>query len=111
MTTLIGSGQPPRLTTDQLSALRRDLEDHRSFRSEQIAELHRHAAEVQFAVDQEVFDQLLRGATVALDDINAALVRMASGSYGVCVRCQRRLPFEQLELMPQLAHCPECALV
>lgn len=109
MTTLIGSGQPPRLTPDQLSALRLDLEDHRAFRLEQIAELHRHAAEVQFAVDQEVFDQLLRGATVALDDINAALARMTSDRYGQCVRCERRLPFEQLELMPQLTHCPECA--
>jgi RNA polymerase-binding transcription factor DksA len=108
MTTLLGSGQPSRLTPDQLSQLRSDLEEHRAFRTEQIDQMRTHAAEVQFAVDQEVFDQLMLGALTALDEIDAALARMDVGTYGRCVQCHRRLPFERLELMPQLARCPEC---
>ncbi len=109
MTRVLGSSQPSRLTADQLTMLRADLQEHRSFRAEQIDQLHRHAADVRFAVDQEVFDQLMAGATSALDDIDAALERMALGTYGCCAECGRRLPFERLELMPQLALCPQCA--
>ena len=43
-----------------------------------------------------------------LVDIEAALHRLNSGSYGRCDGCERRLPFELLEARPQTRWCRRC---
>ena len=43
-----------------------------------------------------------------LIDIEAALARIDSKTYGVCDGCNRRLPFEQLEMNPLARCCTRC---
>jgi len=43
-----------------------------------------------------------------LVDVEAALARLDSGSYGRCDGCERRMPFEQLEAVPDGRYCRRC---
>jgi RNA polymerase-binding transcription factor DksA len=43
-----------------------------------------------------------------LDDINAALARVAAGTYGFCVDCGRPIEPDRLEQVPQAARDLEC---
>lgn len=43
-----------------------------------------------------------------LVEIEAALRRLESGTYGRCDACERRIPFERLELRPQHRYCVAC---
>jgi DnaK suppressor protein len=43
-----------------------------------------------------------------IDEIDAALERVAAGSYGVCVHCGAPIPEERLELRPFAAGCVAC---
>jgi DnaK suppressor protein len=44
-----------------------------------------------------------------LEEISAARARLEAGSYGSCVRCQRPIAPERLELRPWSATCISCA--
>jgi RNA polymerase-binding transcription factor DksA len=97
---------PAALSADQLRELRAALHEQRSFRSEQLAELA-HAAPAGDAVD-EIAARLRAGARFALAQIEAALERMDTGRYGLCVRCAARIPFERLEILPMAGLCVHC---
>ena len=43
-----------------------------------------------------------------LVDVEAALDRLSSGSYGRCDGCERRIPFELLEAAPDCLYCRRC---
>lgn len=43
-----------------------------------------------------------------LIDVEAALARLDSKTYGRCDSCDRRLPFEQLEMNPLARFCTRC---
>ena len=51
-----------------------------------------------------------RAASLArtIEDIDAALQRIATGSYGVCTYCGGVIPAERLELRPFAAGCVSC---
>jgi len=51
-----------------------------------------------------------RAASLALtiDEIDAALHRIAGGTYGVCVHCGIAIPAERLEFRPFAAGCVGC---
>jgi DnaK suppressor protein len=51
-----------------------------------------------------------RAASLALtiDEIDAALHRIADGTYGVCVHCGVAIPAERLEFRPYAAGCVAC---
>jgi DnaK suppressor protein len=51
-----------------------------------------------------------RAATLALtiDEIDAALHRIADGTYGACVHCGVVIPAERLEFRPFAAGCVAC---
>ena len=51
---------------------------------------------------------LLMAATTALDEIDAALERMARGVYGRCVTCARPIPESRLAVLPMAAQCMPC---
>jgi DnaK suppressor protein len=53
---------------------------------------------------------LRRAATLLLtiDEIDAALDRIAEGTYGVCVHCGVDIPAERLEFRPFAAGCVTC---
>lgn len=40
--------------------------------------------------------------------VTEALNRIASGTYGICVDCQRPIPYGRLIAMPETAHCVSC---
>ena len=43
-----------------------------------------------------------------IDEIDAALERIAAGSYGSCVQCGAAIPAERLEFRPFAARCVAC---
>lgn len=52
---------------------------------------------------------LLDAARVQLRSIDDALERIANGSYGRCVVCERAIPLERLEVRPTSLTCVTCA--
>jgi RNA polymerase-binding transcription factor DksA len=48
-------------------------------------------------------------AREAIADIEHALERLERDSYGTCEACQRPLPFDRLDAIPQARHCVSCA--
>jgi RNA polymerase-binding transcription factor DksA len=90
-----------------LPELRQALEQQRSFRVEQIAELTelvRH----QTGVRAQVLLAMRRGAVAALGDIDTALRLMEVGEYGRCRVCATALPLSRLEVLPAATLCMEC---
>jgi len=43
-----------------------------------------------------------------LQQVDEALVRIAKGTYGVCVECQKELNKKRLEAVPWASHCVAC---
>jgi RNA polymerase-binding transcription factor DksA len=50
----------------------------------------------------------LAGVRRQLVDVESALARLDSRSYGRCDGCERRIPFELLEAAPDCRYCPRC---
>ncbi len=46
-----------------------------------------------------------------LDEVNAALGRLESGTYGVCEQCSRPIPLARLRAMPSARYCVECQAI
>jgi RNA polymerase-binding transcription factor DksA len=90
-----------------LPELRNALEQQRSFRVEQIAELTE-VVRHQTGVRAQVVLALRRGAVTALADIDTALRLMEVGEYGRCRVCATALPLSRLEVLPAATLCMEC---
>jgi DnaK suppressor protein len=43
-----------------------------------------------------------------LEQVEAALARLAAGTFGTCVRCGRPIAPERLEALPWAAYCIDC---
>jgi DnaK suppressor protein len=56
--------------------------------------------ELEFALDEH--------ETAALDQIDAALARIASGVYGECTDCGSRIALARLQAAPQALRCISC---
>ena len=41
-------------------------------------------------------------------DIDAALERIASGEYGICMRCEEEIPPRRLDVRPFSRYCVDC---
>jgi len=52
---------------------------------------------------------LLDGARDELQQVDAALVRMDAGDYGVCANCGRSIPIARLRVRPFATLCVPCA--
>jgi RNA polymerase-binding transcription factor DksA len=90
-----------------LPELRQALDQQRSFRLEQIAELTRLVGQLTEARAQ-VLLTLRRSALSALADIDTALRLMDVGEYGRCRVCASALPLSRLEVLPAATLCMEC---
>ena len=55
--------------------------------------------------DVAIHDQIVQ----QLAAVDAALVRVANGGYGVCEVCRRPIAAERLEVIPWAATCVSCA--
>jgi RNA polymerase-binding transcription factor DksA len=82
------------------------LQEERRFRVEQLA-----ALDAELAANQQhhCLKLALRiAATTALDEIDAALARMAEGRYGLCVNCAQPIPAARLDALPRAPLCMQC---
>ena len=59
--------------------------------------------------DQELTLSLLGSEQDALDKIEAALERIADGSYGRCEKCGTNIPKTRLDAIPYATLCVQCA--
>ena len=104
------SSQERSLTAEQVVTFVAMLDEQRQFRVEQIAEHSLRAAlcPVETPAEHEVNGLVMRGAICALADIEAALGRIANGTYGHCVLCLQEISVERLEVLPHAATCLRC---
>lgn len=61
------------------------------------------------AFERSQVDALARTAERDLEDVDAALARIADGTYGTCEVCGRPIPVERLEVRPTARTCVGCA--
>lgn len=95
--------------TEHLDEFRDALIQQRKFRVEQLVELT--AADSSYAPEDprdQVLGAVRSAAVVALSDIDAALQRLAHGSYGPCEHCDNPIPLERLEILPMARLCTGC---
>lgn len=84
----------------------RRLQAERRFRLEQLAALDAELAGRQGRGSVQL--ALRMAATTALNEIDAALLRIAEGEYGRCVSCTRPIPAARLDVMPSVPRCMRC---
>ena len=58
--------------------------------------------------DRELDSTLEESEEVHLGRINAALTRIADGTYGTCENCGKQINIERLEAMPWVTLCIDC---
>lgn len=58
-------------------------------------------------VDEDVIAMLQRDQT-EVNDIQAALDRIAAGTYGACTECGEPIGRARLTVLPQASHCVNC---
>jgi DnaK suppressor protein len=87
----------------ELVATERGLD---SFAEERESELYEAAQEELMA---RVLRQLGGRAKQQLDEIEAALAKIASGEYGICGDCEEDIPVARLRVMPTAEYCVNCA--
>lgn len=61
------------------------------------------------AFERSQVDALVRQARAHLEEVDAALARIAGGTYGTCERCGRPIAPGRLEARPTARRCIECA--
>ena len=60
---------------------------------------------IERLADVAIHDQIIQ----QLAAVEAALIRVAEGTYGVCEVCRRRIAHERLEAIPWASTCVSCA--
>lgn len=56
----------------------------------------------------ERMNAITRNSQVLLDQVNAALTRIAEGTYGTCINCGKEIAPRRLEALPYATLCIEC---
>lgn len=99
------------IDTRSLTIVRARLNEQRIFRTGQLDELSSNLVQAMNTSDRnrrQVNRVLRMGAKSALVEIEAALERLADGSYGICERCLEPVPPERLEVLPSVRLCTDC---
>ncbi len=97
------------LADAQLADLHALLIEQRTFRIDQLAQLHVPGPHGPLSSTiPEIFAELAAGARAALRDVQDALWRIEDGSYGRCTACATPVGPERLEILPQSALCLPC---
>jgi RNA polymerase-binding transcription factor DksA len=101
--------QEQRRTAERLAGLRAE---HRGFvdASRDTNADDEHDPEgATIAFEREQVGALVRQAEQHLGEVEAALLRVDDGTYGVCAVCGRPIPAERLEVRPTALTCVGCA--
>lgn len=98
--------QRERLEALRAHLLRRERAIERDLRSGLPADFAEQSVELE---NDEVLMRLAREGRPQLALIDAALERMAAGSYGTCHRCGADIGPERLEALPHAIVCVKCA--
>ncbi len=86
------------------------LRKPRSESSGDLSSMPIHMADVGTdAFEQEFTLSLMEHDGDSLEQIEAALVRIEDGLYGVCVECEGKIPKARLEVLPHTPYCVKCA--
>jgi RNA polymerase-binding transcription factor DksA len=103
------------LSAGELVALRESLNEQRTFRLDQLAQLghiapsrDQLARERKAASQMEVHIKLLASARMVLADTEAALECMDQGTYGMCQECGQPIPLPRLRIVPHARYCGRC---
>ncbi|MFD2093053.1 TraR/DksA family transcriptional regulator [Blastococcus deserti] len=81
------------------------LEQHRA---DCVREREAALAECAQSVPDPVAQRRSADLLLTIGEIDAALARIAAGTYGRCTRCQAEIPEERLELRPFAGTCVAC---
>jgi len=97
------------LDAGRLDVVRAELEQQRRFRTSQLVELAADAVEAGGNGPRlQIIRVLTASAQTALAEIEAAMDRLADGSYGYCERCQEPILAGRLNLLPTSRLCTGC---
>ena len=103
-------GLRSRLRGDATALADAALRTTRSEASGDLSSMPIHMADVGTdAFEQEFTLSLMEHDGSALEQIEAALVRIEDGLYGVCLECEAKIPKARLQVLPQTPHCVKCA--
>ncbi|MCR2785833.1 MULTISPECIES: TraR/DksA C4-type zinc finger protein [unclassified Microbacterium] len=105
---------------DELARRRRDIDDRIDRLDRDDALLRRDRADGTADDEHDPEGSTLSGEWLQLDalrraahgeraELDAALVRTADGSYGVCASCGAAIPVERMQARPTAEHCIACA--
>ncbi|MFD0251744.1 TraR/DksA family transcriptional regulator [Streptomyces sp. NPDC127113] len=115
--TQITDRRDTRLSPEDLAALLDNLHEQRLFREEQVRQLSAAPPRADgpdpraSAARTEVRTELAASARMVLADVEAALRRLAEGSYGQCHLCRRPIDRAHLMIVPQARYCARCRQV
>jgi DnaK suppressor protein len=98
-----------RRTTQRLASLRGDYRGFVDASRDTNADDEHDPEGATIAFEREQVGALVRLASQHLEEVEAALVRLAEGSYGECLTCGRAIPEERLEVRPTALTCVACA--
>ena len=96
--------------TADLQWYRRELEQQRRLRLDQLIDLAYDALAAADDAQSEVTATMMRATRAALADVDAALFRLAIGRFGDCQRCGRAIPADRLQAIPMTSLCLRCQL-
>lgn len=86
--------------TERLGAIETELQSHDEKDWEELATARE---------GDEVLETMGLGSQSEMRAIKAALVRVGSGDYGICLRCGGEIGDARLDLLPFTPFCKECA--
>ncbi|WP_229053413.1 TraR/DksA C4-type zinc finger protein [Aeromicrobium sp. Leaf350] len=97
------------LTLGRITALTRDFDGVVAASRDSNADDEHDPEGATIAFERSQTDALLGQAQRHLAEIDAALERVAAGTYGVCERCGSTIPEGRLEARPVARTCISCA--
>ena len=92
----------------QLAALRSDFAGIVAASTDSNADDEHDPEGATIAFERSQVAALARQAETRLVETEAALSRLAAGTYGVCERCSAPIPAERLEARPTARTCVHC---
>lgn len=59
--------------------------------------------------NDEVLDALDQSIRLEMAQIEATLKRLDEGNYGICAKCEKKIPIKRLAALPYASLCVQCA--